>query len=101
MARPIAVGPAPDLPTPFPSALGPFDFIGIVVTGAVANIGAIVRPDAALAVANEFTFPLALAVAVLVYLVAQDQMDRRDPKLRVAPAHQADTLISFETEEAL
>jgi hypothetical protein len=59
----------------------------------------ILRPEAALAVAGEFTFPLALAIAVLVFLVVQDQVDRRDPKLRVAPRDQREAFIRFEAEE--
>ena len=73
-------------------ALGPLDFLGSVVTGAVGNVALVLRPEAALAVATEFTFPLVLAIAVLLFLVVQDQVDRRDPKLRVAPQHQTDDL---------
>ena len=80
---------------------GPIDLIGTVLTGAVGNVGLILRPEAALAVATEFTFPMALALAVLIFLVVQDQVDRRDPKLRVAPQHTADTFVRFEPEEAL
>jgi len=80
---------------------GPIDLIGTVLTGAVGNVGLILRPEAALAVATEFTFPMALALAVLIFLVVQDQVDRRDPKLRVAPQHAADTFVRFEPEEAL
>ncbi len=71
------------------------------MTGAISNVGLILRPEAALAVATEFTFPLALAIAVLVFLVAQDQVDRRDPKLRAAPERMTDALIRFEPEEQL
>jgi hypothetical protein len=79
--------------------IGPLDFLGSVVTGVVGNVGLILRPEAALAVASEFTFPLALALAVLLFVVVQDQVDRRDPKLRAAPRHQSETLIRFELEE--
>lgn len=101
MTQPVPVGPAPDRPALLPSALGPFDFLANFVTGAVGNVAMILRPEAALAVATEFTFPLVLALAVLLYLVVQDQVDRRDPKLRLAPPHQTDTLIQFEAEEQL
>jgi hypothetical protein len=73
--------------------------VGTVVGGAVGNVGLILRPEAALAVATEFTFPLALAIAVLAFLIVQDQLDRRDPKLRAAPQHVAETYIRFEPEE--
>jgi hypothetical protein len=75
--------------------------LGSVVTGAVGNVGLVIQPAAALAVASEFTFPLALAIAVLLFLVVQDQVDRRDPKLRAAPRSVAETLIRFEPEEKL
>jgi hypothetical protein len=52
-------------------------------------------------VAGEFTFPLALALAVLIFLVVQHLVDRRDPKLRVAPESARETLVRFEPEEAL
>jgi hypothetical protein len=65
----------------------------------VAQVGLIVRPDAAVAVAAEFTFPLTLALAVLLFLVAQDRVDRRDPKLRIAPQNAADTFLRFEGED--
>ena len=79
--------------------VAPIDVVGDVVSAAVAQVGRIVRPEAAVAVAAEFTFPLALAVAVLLFLVVQDQVDRRDPKLRVAPRHVEDTLIRFQAED--
>jgi hypothetical protein len=80
---------------------GPIDVLGSVVGGAVSNVGLILRPEAALAVATEFTFPLVLALAVLIFIVAQHQVDRRDPKLRAAPQHAAETFVPFEPEEQL
>lgn len=102
MPQPVPVGPASDRrPAPTPSALSPFDVLGSVVTGAVGNVGMVIQPAAVLAVASEFTFPLALAIAVLLFLVVQDQVDRRDPKLRAAPRNVNETLIRFEPEEGL
>ena len=97
--QPVPVGTAPDRPTPALSVTGPLDFLGSVLTGALGSVGLILRPEAALAVASEFTFPMALALAVLLFLVVQDQIDRRDPKLRTAPQRQTDTFIRFEPEE--
>jgi hypothetical protein len=61
----------------------------------------VVKPAAAAAVASTFTFPLALMVAVLVFVVAQSRVDHRDPKLRAAPRSTAETLLPFEDEVAL
>jgi hypothetical protein len=83
------------------SSTGPFAAIGGFVSTAATQVGAFIRPDAALAVAGEFGFPLALAIAVLVYLLVQHHLDRRDPKLRIAPQHTGETLIGFDSEEQL
>ena len=99
--QPVPVGPAPDRPAATPTLIGPFGFVRNVLTGAVGTVGLIIRPEAAIAVATEFTFPLALALAVLMFLVIQDQIDRRDPKLRAAPQHATDTFIRFKPEEQL
>ena len=80
---------------------GPVGAVGQVVTAAVEYVALVVRPDAAVAVAAEFTFPIALAVAVLAFLVIQGQVDRRDPKLRIAPQHVQETLVVFRMEEEL
>jgi hypothetical protein len=101
MPQPVPVGPAPDRPAVTPPLIGPLRFVSSVLNGAAGTVGLIIRPEAALAVAAEFTFPLALALAVLMFLVIQDQFDRRDPKLRAAPQHSTDTLIRFELEEEL
>jgi hypothetical protein len=102
-----APAPAPE-PAPVPpSAMvpnepsGPAAVVGQVVGAAVEQVVRAVRPEAAVAVATEFTFPLALALAVLAYLVIQGQIDRRDPKLRVAPQNVVETLVTFKTEEEL
>jgi tetrahydromethanopterin S-methyltransferase subunit D len=80
---------------------GPAAIVGQVVGAAVEQVVRAVRPEAAVAVATEFTFPLVLALAVLAYLVIQGQIDRRDPKLRVAPQNVVETLVTFKTEEEL
>jgi hypothetical protein len=99
---PPAGGAAPDLPAPIPTNDGgPIGVIASVLTGVVGQVGLALSADAAVAVAAEFTFPLALALAVLLFLIVQDQVDRRDPKLRTAPAHAAETLIGFKPEHEL
>jgi hypothetical protein len=74
---------------------------GQVFTAAAEQAARVVRPEAAVAVAAEFTFPLALALAVLAFLVIQAQVDRRDPKLRMAPQHVAETFMQFQSEDQL
>lgn len=74
---------------------------GQVFTAAAEQAARVVRPEAAVAVAAEFTFPLALALAVLAFLIIQAQVDRRDPKLRMAPQHVAETFMQFQSEDQL
>jgi tetrahydromethanopterin S-methyltransferase subunit D len=86
-------------------ALGPAavvgQVVGQVVTLAVEQVSRYVRPEAAVAVAAEFTFPLALALAVLVFLLIQGHIDRRDPKLRMAPQNVVETFVKFQGEDQL
>jgi hypothetical protein len=88
-----------------PAPVGPGAVVGQVFgqvfTAAAEQAARVVRPEAAIAVAAEFTFPLALALAVLVFLVIQEQVDRRDPKLRMAPQHVAETFVHFKAEDQL
>ena len=71
------------------------------ISAAAAQVARVVQPAAALAVATEFGFPLLLALAVLGYLLAQGYVDRRDPKLRMAPQHANDGIVAFRTEDLL
>ena len=57
-----------------------------------------VRPAAAAAVATTFSFPLALMIAVLLFLLVQNRVDGRDPKLRAAPQTARDTVVKFKHE---
>lgn len=66
------------------------------VDGVSEQVAATVRPAAVVAVAQAFTFPLILMVAVLLFLIGQGRMD--DPKFRTAPLSRAETTISFEEE---
>ena len=85
-----------------PPATSPFGVVlpeaGLVVQTIVDSVrervAATVRPEAVAAVAEAFSFPLVLMVAVLVFLVGQWRMD--DPKFRMAPLTKADTTIRFE-----
>jgi hypothetical protein len=99
-------GPPPLEAAPIQTApLGPGAVVGQVfgqvVTAAAEQAARVVRPEAAVAVAAEFTFPLALALAVLIFLVIQEQVDRRDPKLRMAPQHVGETWMQFQSEDQL
>jgi hypothetical protein len=68
---------------------------------AASEVGRVVRPEAAAAVATEFGFPLALTLAVVVFLVVQNRLDARDPKLRAAPQTYTETVVQFQSEDQL
>ena len=57
------------------------------------------KPAAVAAVASTFTFPLLLMMIVLLFLLVQDRLDGRDPKLRNAPLTSADARIDFTDED--
>jgi hypothetical protein len=65
-----------------------------IVDGVSEQVAATVRPAAVVAVAQAFSFPLVLMVAVLLFLIGQWRMD--DPKFRMAPLNRAETTIPFE-----
>jgi hypothetical protein len=72
-----------------------------VLTQVVRSVGSAVKPEAATAVAETFTFPLALMLVVFGFLLIQSRMDDRDPKLRKAPLTTADTTVLFVDEADL
>ena len=65
---------------------------------AFAGFGSLLKPEAAGAVAANFGFPIALMVAVALFLLLQPRLDRRDPKLHKAPRTYAEMLLAFEHE---
>jgi hypothetical protein len=86
------------------STVGPLDAVlrepaaivqGLVDT-VVRSVAGTVRPEAVAAVAEAFTFPLILMIAVLLFLIGQSRMD--DPKFRLAPLSKADTTVAFQEE---
>jgi hypothetical protein len=90
--------PAPTSPpesAPFTLVLPePAAIVWDIVDGVSQQVAATVRPAAVVAVAQAFTFPLILMVAVLLFLIGQWRMD--DPKFRMAPLSRAETTIEFE-----
>ena len=72
-----------------------------IIAGVVRELGSTVKPGAAAVVATTFGFPLALMVAVVLFLLGQSRLDGRDPKLRAAPLTGAETVLPFRDEEAL
>jgi hypothetical protein len=100
-----ASGPAPGSTPSDPTTTTPFGIVlpetAVVVQAVIDSVrervAATVHPAAVVAVAEAFSFPLALMLAVLVFLLAQGRMD--DPKFRMAPLSKADTTIEFEDEE--
>lgn len=100
---PASVAPA-GVPVPAPAAPVEPDvgrFFWQVWSAIAEGVERAVRPEAAARVATTFGFPLALMVAVLLFLVVQDQVDRRDPKLRRAPRTVTDTMQKFRDEDEL
>jgi hypothetical protein len=45
--------------------------------------------------ANRFSFPLGLTLMVIAFLAVQGRIDRRDPKLRLAPVDSKHDLVHF------
>jgi hypothetical protein len=91
--------PAPDRPLALPPE--PRNLVDVVLTQAASTMSVVVQPAAAAAVATSFGFPLALMVAVVLYLLGQWRIDLRDPKLRSAPQTAAETVLPFEDEDTL
>jgi len=79
-----------------PDHLGPGDLLSSFVTSVAERFGPSVTP--AMAVAATFGFPLALMLAVLLFLIIQSRLDDRDPKLRAAPLTSAETYLPFANE---
>lgn len=84
-----------------PPVTPPDTLVEQVLAAAADQVGRVVKPQAAAAVATEFGFPLVLTMAVLGYIVVQGRVDRRDPKLRMAPFTSVETIIRFEREDQL
>jgi hypothetical protein len=59
-----------------------------------SSIGSLARTAGA--AVQEFAFPLTLAIAVLLFLLFQGELDRRDPKLAYAPVDSTKDMVSFE-----
>jgi hypothetical protein len=72
-----------------------------IISSVAAEIQTTVKPAAAAAVATEFSFPLILMIAVLLFLLIQSRLDGRDPKLRAAPLTAAETILPFRDEDQL
>ncbi len=79
----------------------PQAFLGAVVTEVVKSVSSAVKTEAATAVAQTFGFPIALMLAVFLFLLMQGRMDERDPKLRRAPLTGAETTVLFVDEADL
>ena len=73
----------------------------LVLAAAIDGVTRVVQPEAAVTVAEEFTFTIALTLAVIGFLAVQGHIDRRDPKLRLAPQHVVETVVRFEPEAEL
>lgn len=79
------------------SPFEPMEMVLGIVSGVASQVQGTVKPAAAVYVASTFSFPLALMLAVLLFVVIQSRLDARDPKLRARLAA-AETLLPFEDE---
>ena len=93
-----AIPTTPTTPTTPASEPG---LLEAVLSATVGKVSAVVKPEAAAAVAQTFGFPLALMVAVVLFLIVQGRVDDRDPKLRAAPLTTAETVVPFQEEQYL
>ena len=79
---------------------GPVDLVVRAIGDVARGAGVVVRPEAVARVATTFSFPIALAVLVVLFLLVQPRLDDRDPKLRSAPRSPGDLLVEFEDDVA-
>ena len=70
-----------------------------MLTAVVNQVADALKPGVVAAVATTFTFPIVLALFVLLFLVVQHRLDARDPKLRHAPSSAFETYIAFQEED--
>ena len=73
----------------------PTGIVGAIVGRRARTRPRSIRADAVASVAATFSFPMALALLVVLFLVVQPRLDDRDPKLRTAPRSQADLLVEL------
>jgi hypothetical protein len=73
--------------------------IEAVIGAVTSQVQSTVRPAVVAALAQTFTFPLALAAIVLLFLLIQGRLDERDPKLRYAPRSAGEAYIEFGEED--
>ena len=78
----------------------PLEVIQSLISDTVGQAARAIPPAVGTAVTT-FGFPLGLVLAILAFLLIQNRLDRRDPKLRTAALTEADTLLPFEGEDEL
>jgi len=93
-------GPAPG-PSPDHKDRKPVGLVNEISDTVAAGVSTVVKPAAAAAVATTFSFPLALMVIVLLFLLVQSRVDRRDPRLKQAGGAGPEALLGFEDEDLL
>jgi hypothetical protein len=82
-----------------PDARGGGGIIEAVLGAVTQQVQSTVKPAVVAALAQTFTFPLALAAIVLLFLLIQSRLDGRDPKLRYAPRSAGEVYIEFGEED--
>ena len=79
----------------------PVGLVNEITDTVAAGVSTVVKPAAAAAVATTFSFPLALMLIVLLFLLVQSRVDRRDPRLKQAGGAGPEALLGFEDEDLL
>ena len=93
--------PVPQQPVSVRPAADSQNTLMLVLAAVGEQVTRVVKPQAAVAVAGTFGFPLALTFAVILFLAVQGWFDARDPKLRAGADGAGEAIVPFVGEDQL